>query len=327
MLRGTGLQLVGWQTGTNSVEVTFLNDLVERGWDWLAKLPTATVNVLAFDQEVAAIYSGPATGFGDAQLKQLRARRALGASNVELALKAVQAKPTARVVIVGDGVFTAGATEGPNLTAAVLKLKGAGVKRLVFAGSSSAYGETPVLPKVETMAPDPLSPYAVSKLTGESYCKAFYRSYGVETVVLRYFNVFGPRQDPNSHYAAVIPRFITSAFRGESPVIFGDGEQSRDFCFIDNVVEANLKACTAPGAAGKVFNIACGERITLLDVIRALSAITGRAITPRHEPSRVGDIRHSLADTTRAREVLGYSGAIPFSEGLRRTVAWYRERV
>jgi nucleoside-diphosphate-sugar epimerase len=203
----------------------------------------------------------------------------------------------------------------------------AGVKRVVFAASSSAYGETPTLPKVETMAPDPLSPYAVSKLAGEAYCRVFHLNYGLEAVALRYFNVFGPRQDPQSHYAAVIPKFITAALRGEQPVIFGDGEQSRDFCYIDNVVEANLKAMTAPDAPGKVFNVACGERTTLLDLCVELSRIVGKTVTPRHEPPRSGDIKHSLADIERAREILGYTAGVRFSDGLRRTVAWYREQL
>lgn len=202
----------------------------------------------------------------------------------------------------------------------------AGVKRVVCAASSSAYGETPTLPKVETMAPDPLSPYAVSKLAAEHYCKVFHVNYGLETVALRYFNVFGPRQDPNSHYSAVLPRFITAALRGEQPVIFGDGLQSRDFCYIDNVVEANLLATTAPAAAGLVCNIACGERITLLDVLAALSEIVGRPLMPRFEPVRSGDIKHSLADIDRARSALGYGARVGFAEGLRRTVAWYREQ-
>jgi len=200
----------------------------------------------------------------------------------------------------------------------------AGVKRLVFAASSSAYGETPTLPKVETMTPDPLSPYAVSKLACEHYCKVFHGVYGLETVALRYFNVFGPRQDPKSHYAAVIPKFVEGALRGTDPVIFGDGQQSRDFCFIDNVVEANLKATTAAGAAGKFFNIACGERTTLLEVLEALSTIVGHPVKANHQPPRAGDIRHSLADITRARTVLGYTASVPFAEGLRRTVEWHR---
>lgn len=200
----------------------------------------------------------------------------------------------------------------------------AGVKRIVFAASSSAYGETPTLPKVETMSPDPLSPYAVSKIAGEQYLKVYHHVYGLETVALRYFNVFGPFQDPQSHYAAAIPRFITAALEGRSPTIFGDGLQSRDFCHIDNVIEANLLACTAPGAAGKVFNIACAERTTLLDVLARLATITGRPVVPIHEPERAGDIKHSLADITRARQILGYTGRVDFATGLARTVEWYR---
>lgn len=198
------------------------------------------------------------------------------------------------------------------------------VKRVVFAASSSAYGETPTLPKIEHMAPDPLSPYAVSKLAGEHYLKVFYLCYGLETVALRYFNVFGPRQDPQSHYAAVIPKFVTAALAGKSPTIFGDGLQSRDFCYIDNCIEANLKACTAPGAAGKVFNVACGERTTLLDVLDRLGTILGKKVEAKFEPARQGDIKHSLADITQAKQVLGYTGAISFEEGLRKTVDWYR---
>jgi nucleoside-diphosphate-sugar epimerase len=198
------------------------------------------------------------------------------------------------------------------------------VKRVVFAASSSAYGETPTLPKIETMAPDPLSPYAVSKLAGENYLKAYYACHGLETVALRYFNVFGPYQDPKSEYAAVIPRFVTCALDDKQPTIFGDGQQSRDFCFIDNAVQANLLACTAQGAPGKVFNVACGVRTTLLDVIATLGKIVGKTITPRHEPARAGDIKHSLADIGRAREILGYTAPVSFEEGLRRCVDWYR---
>jgi nucleoside-diphosphate-sugar epimerase len=200
------------------------------------------------------------------------------------------------------------------------------VKRVVYAASSSAYGETPTLPKVETMAPDPLSPYAASKLAGEYYLRVYTQCYGLETVALRYFNVFGPRQDPASQYAAVIPRFTTAALEGRSPVVFGDGQQSRDFCFIDNCVEANLLACTAPGAAGKVFNVACGVRTTLLDVIEELGRIVGKKVTPVHEPARPGDIKHSLADITQARTILGYTGKVSFAEGLARTVEWFRKK-
>jgi UDP-glucose 4-epimerase len=199
----------------------------------------------------------------------------------------------------------------------------AGVKRVVFAASSSAYGETPTLPKVETMSPDPLSPYAVSKLAGESYCKSFYKTYGLETVALRYFNVFGPRQNPNSQYAAVIPNFVTAVLKGDQPVINGDGHQSRDFCFIDNCVEANIKACTAPNAAGKVFNVACGERTSLLDVCQFLEKFTGKTVRPQHRDARIGDIKHSLADISQAKEILGYTASVKFAEGLRQTVSWY----
>ncbi len=199
-----------------------------------------------------------------------------------------------------------------------------GVRRVVYAGSSSAYGDTPVLPKVETMTPRPLSPYAVSKLTGEHYCQMYARTMGVETVVLRYFNVFGPRQDPTSQYAAVIPRFITAALAGHEPTVFGDGKQSRDFCFIDNVVAANLLAAEAPGASGGVFNIACGEATELSSVLDQLGQLVGRRIAARHEPSRAGDVKHSLADIDAARTQLGYRPQVLFSEGLRRTFEWFR---
>jgi nucleoside-diphosphate-sugar epimerase len=198
------------------------------------------------------------------------------------------------------------------------------VKRVVYAASSSAYGETPTLPKVETMAPDPLSPYAVSKLAGEHYCKVFWVNYGLETVALRYFNVFGPRQDPKSHYAAVIPKFVNAYIDGVPATIYGDGEQSRDFCFIENTVSANLLACIAKDAAGKMVNIACNERTTLLEVIDILGDIFGKRIAPQHEPAKKGDIKHSLADITAARQVLGYEPKVKFAEGLRRTVEWYR---
>jgi nucleoside-diphosphate-sugar epimerase len=202
-----------------------------------------------------------------------------------------------------------------------------GVKRVVFAASSSAYGETPTLPKVETMVPDPLSPYAATKLAGETYMKVWHAAYGVATVSLRYFNVFGPHQDPQSQYAAVIPRFVTAALQGRQPVIFGDGLQSRDFCFIDNAIEANLKACTAPDAPGGVFNIACGVRTTLLEVLEQLAAILGKPIKPQHEPTRAGDVKPSLAAIERARSVLGYTAGVSFAEGLARCVDWYRAKL
>jgi nucleoside-diphosphate-sugar epimerase len=199
-----------------------------------------------------------------------------------------------------------------------------GVRRVVYAGSSSAYGDTPVLPKVETMVPLPLSPYAVSKLTGEYYCQMYARTMGLQTVVLRYFNVFGPRQDPASQYAAVIPRFITAALAEAEPTVFGDGKQSRDFCYIDNVVEANLLAAEAPGASGRVFNIACGAATDLNAVLDLLGQLLGRPVNARYEPSRGGDVKHSLADIAAAQSVLGYQPKVLFAEGLRRTLEWFR---
>lgn len=202
----------------------------------------------------------------------------------------------------------------------------AGVKRVVFAASSSAYGEkAPGEPKVETMLPAPLSPYAAAKLAGEYYMQAFYHSYGLETVSLRYFNIFGPRQDPKSQYAAVIPNFVTAALHERPATIYGDGHTSRDFCYVDNAVEANLLACTAPGAAGEVFNIACGQSTSLLEVIDIIARIVGKKIPPVHEPPRPGDIRYSLADIGKAQRILGYTGRVKFAEGLERTIAWYRQ--
>jgi nucleoside-diphosphate-sugar epimerase len=200
-----------------------------------------------------------------------------------------------------------------------------GVKKVMYASSSSVYGDTPTLPKTEEMKPAPLSPYAVSKLAGEHYCQVFCQVYGLETVALRYFNVFGPRQDPTSQYAAVIPKFVTAMLRGEQPVIYGDGEQSRDFSYVTNVVQANLLAATAPGVGGQVFNIACGQRYNLLELVATINRILGTDITPVHTAPRAGDIRHSLADIVRAREMLGYQVEVEFEEGLRRLIAWCKE--
>ena len=202
------------------------------------------------------------------------------------------------------------------------------VKRVIYAASSSAYGDTPTLPKHEAMTPDPISPYAVAKLASERYMISFYRCYGLETVCLRYFNVFGPRQDPSSPYSGVLARFITLMLRGEQPTIFGDGEQSRDFTYIDNVVEANLLACHAPAqqAAGEVFNIATGRRITLNETFKALQSLTSYSGQPKYEPERGGDIKHSLADVSKAQAALGYNPKVDFEEGLRKTVDWYRGR-
>ncbi len=199
-----------------------------------------------------------------------------------------------------------------------------GVKRFVYAASSSAYGPGPELPKVETLPPDPISPYAIGKLTGEFYCQAFYRLYGLPTICLRYFNVFGPRQDPNSEYAAVIPKFITRLLRGERPVIYGDGEQSRDFTYVDNVVHANLLALETDRGFGEMMNAACGERFTLNELFRRLCEITGVRCEPVYEPERPGDVKHSHADISKARTLLGYEPLVSFEEGLRRTVEYFR---
>lgn len=199
----------------------------------------------------------------------------------------------------------------------------AGVKRVVYAASSSAYGNSPSLTKKEDMKPDPLSPYAITKLVGEQYCKVFYELYGLETVSLRYFNVFGSHQDPNSQYAAVIPKFITAMLNDESPVIFGDGEQSRDFTYVQNNVDANLLACEVAGAAGKMFNIASGKRITLNQLIATLNEIIGKNLDPIYTKPRSGDIMHSLADITLAWEILGYKPRYGFEDGLKKTVEWF----
>ncbi len=198
------------------------------------------------------------------------------------------------------------------------------VRRVVFAASSSAYGETPTLPKVETMTPTPISPYGVSKLVGEAYAQVFGRVYELENVSLRYFNVFGPRQDPGSPYSGVLSRFIAALLDGAQPVVFGDGEQSRDFTYVDNVVEANLLACEAPNASGLVFNVGMGGRFTLNQTLKLLEKIAGRPAKPKYDPPREGDIRHSQADIELARKRLGYNPRIGFEEGLRRTWEWYR---
>ena len=201
------------------------------------------------------------------------------------------------------------------------------VKRVVFAASSSVYGETPTLPKRESMTPDPISPYAVAKLASEHYLISFYRCYQLETVALRYFNIFGPRQDPSSPYSGVLAKFITIMLRGEQPAIYGDGEQSRDFTYIDNAVEANLLACQAPAAkaAGQVFNVATGRRVSLNETFKLLQGLTSYSGQPKYEPERGGDIKHSLADISKAEAAIGYKPKVDFEEGLRRTVQWYRK--
>ncbi len=220
-------------------------------------------------------------------------------------------------------------THGVNITGTLnvlLAARDAGVKRVVSASSSSVYGETPVLPKREDMTPQPLSPYALSKLTGEHYARVFKHVYDFEIVSLRYFNIFGPRQDLESQYAAVIPRFITALLGGKAPVVYGDGLQSRDFTYVENVVDANLRASEVGGVAGQAFNVACGGRYTLLDLLAKLNQIIGSNIDPVHEPARAGDVRDSQASIEAAERALGYHVSVGFEEGLRRTVAWYRKQ-
>ena len=208
----------------------------------------------------------------------------------------------------------------------LIAARGAKVRRVIYAGSSSAYGDTPTLPKHEQMLPDPISPYAVSKLTGEYYMRSFYRVYGLETVTLRYFNVFGPHQDPTSQYSGVLAKFTMRMLRGEVPTIYGDGDQSRDFTFIQNVVRGNLQAAEAPASAvaGMVFNVATGSRITLNETVTLLRELTGYQGGVEHGPERTGDIKHSLADIKLAQRKLGYAPQIDFKEGLSRTVEWYK---
>jgi UDP-glucose 4-epimerase len=198
------------------------------------------------------------------------------------------------------------------------------VRRVVFAGSSSAYGDQPKPAKDEGLLPLPLSPYAAAKLAGEFYCQAFTATYGLETVIIRYFNVFGPRQDPKSQYAAVIPKFITEILAGQRPTIFGDGQQSRDFTYIDNIVHGNLLAADAPDAVGKTINVACGESFNLLELVAGINKVLGTNVEPVFEPARAGDVRESLADISVARKLLKYEPKIGFDEGLKRTVEYYR---
>ena len=199
----------------------------------------------------------------------------------------------------------------------------AGVKRVVFACSSSIYGESETLPKIETMKSQPLSPYAITKLAGEQYCKVYYRLFGLETVSLRYFNIFGPRQDPGSQYSAVIPKFIRAIISGKKPVVYGDGEQSRDFTYIANAVSANLKACTAPAAPGNSYNIACGQRYSLNNLLEILAEISGKKVSAQYIDPRPGDIKHSLADIEAAKRDLGYTVEFDFKSGLRETFSWF----
>lgn len=207
------------------------------------------------------------------------------------------------------------------------RARSAGVKRVVYAGSSSAYGNQLFQSKRETDLPRPLSPYAVAKLAGEYYMHAFAATYGLETVTIRYFNVFGPRQDPNSEYSAVIPKFVTAILRGERPTIYGDGTQSRDFTYVDNVVSGNLAAATAPNVAGRVINVACGQQFSLLELIDSINRVLGTNVEPIFADRRPGDIKSSLADISLAQELLGYQPLVSFDEGLRRSIKYYQSLI
>lgn len=209
----------------------------------------------------------------------------------------------------------------------LLAARDAGIKRFIYAASSSAYGDTPTLPKVETMPATPLSPYAAAKLAGEYYCSVFYNVFGLETVSLRYFNVFGPHQDPASQYAAAIPAFVTAILQDKPPTVYGDGEQSRDFTYVDNVVDANLLAAGAKQLKGRVINIASGRQTTVNAVIRMVNELLGKNIKPKYTPPRPGDVRHSLADIRLAEKAIGYKSIVPFHEGLQKSIDWYRRNL
>lgn len=209
----------------------------------------------------------------------------------------------------------------------LLAARDAGIKRFVYAASSSAYGDSEVMPKIETMRDNPLSPYAVGKLVGEYYCKVFYTVYGLETISLRYFNVFGPFQDPTSQYAAAIPAFVTSILKEAPPTIYGDGEQSRDFTYIDNNIESNLLAARVKESHGEVVNIACGDRITVNEIIAMINEIVGKDVKANYVPSRKGDVKHSQADISLAEKVIGYKPVVGFREGLEKAIVWYKENL
>ncbi len=209
----------------------------------------------------------------------------------------------------------------------LLAARDAGIKRFVYASSSSAYGDTPTSPKLETMQPEPLSPYAAAKLAGEYYAKVFYKVFGLETISLRYFNVFGPYQDPTSQYAAAIPAFVTAILKDEPPTVFGDGEQSRDFAYVDNVVEANLLAARVKRTAGEVVNIACGRAVTVNEIIDIINDLAGKNIKPVYDPPRPGDVKHSLADVALAKKTIGFKPTVPFKQGLQLAIDWYRDNL
>ncbi len=207
----------------------------------------------------------------------------------------------------------------------LVNARDAGIRRVIYAASSSAYGDQEILPKIETMRPEPLSPYAAAKLTGEYYCRVFYKVYGLETISLRYFNVFGPRQNPSSTYSGVISRFIDALMKGKTPVIYGDGEQSRDFTYIANVVNANLQAAHASSGIGEVINTANGEKVSLNELLEVIKTISGRpSVQANYQPERKGDVKHSQADNSRARECLRYEKLIGLEEGLQKTIDWWK---
>ncbi len=233
----------------------------------------------------------------------------------------------AAIASVPQSMHDPAATHNANVNGTVRLLiaaRDAKVRRLVYASSSALYGDSPELPKHEGMMPNPLSPYGAQKLFSEIYCQVFTRAYGLETASLRYFNVFGPRQDASSQYSGVFAIFIPAVLQDKRPVIYGDGEQSRDFTYVQNVVDANLLACTAPGVAGEVFNVACGDRITVNSILREINKITGKDIAPIYKDARPGDILHSHADVSKAAQKLGYKPLVTFEDGLRKTIEWYR---
>lgn len=209
----------------------------------------------------------------------------------------------------------------------LLAARDAGIKRFVYASSSSAYGDTPTLPKVETMSPQPLSPYAVAKLAGEYYCSVFYNVFGLQTISLRYFNVFGPHQDPTSQYAAAIPAFVTAILKDKPPTVFGDGLQSRDFTYVDNVVEANILAARAKHTKGEVINIACGKAVTVNEIIEVINNLLGKDVKPIYTDPRPGDVKHSLADISLAKKLIGFAPKVSFRQGLEKAIDWYRKNL
>jgi len=262
----------------------------------------------------------PAVEFLEGDLAELdAARRAVEGVEYVLHQAAIPSVPRS----VKDPIASNRANVDGSLNLLVAA-RDAGVKRVVYAGSSSAYGNTPTLPKVETMPTAPLSPYALQKLVAEQYCQMFTRLYGLETVTIRYFNVFGPRQDPSSPYSGVISLFISALCDGRQPTIHGDGDQTRDFTYVANVVDGVLRACHAPGASGEVINVATGGRISLNQLFRAVRDLVGASVEPVYGPPRAGDVRDSQADISKARRLLGYEPVVSFEEGLQRTVAWHQ---